>query len=410
MKKKVIVVLLSLAAIVGTFFALRAILSVNDAYYLVMPGHSLVWHSVVGADSYEVEVGGEARITSRPRITLKYEDNGKAVRVRALAKGSEPSEFTEAFAVSFSKETLNGNTVTYGLAQLNISRKEFIERGEPISVAPEDYTGYGYEFLYWYISGDTLKQPQKSPIIALEAVVLLAEVRPIDYPVTFVFTSGFMPPQNIPSTYNVENISSLLSVKAEYRGYKIDGWSTSANGVNVLTANSVLTGPLTLYPRVSLMSEGLSFEPCDGGYALKGYTGSGEKIFVPDIYAGMPVVKVLSGAINGENAPNLKCVEFYGDIYFSQSAVRACPKLERLIFNGDFSAEENSVYVAGTIGEENAVLAFEIHGELPANAAFISGYLGFPPEKQIVFYVEEEYYSEAQAAFSPHEVKMLSES
>lgn len=408
MKKRIVIILLCLAAVSGTFFALRAILGRNSASELTVPegvrieGHSLVWYPVENADSYEVEVGGESRVTLRAKEVLKYGDNGKTVRVRALAEGRSPSGYTEAFAVNFSKDALSANTVTYGLKQLGVSRTEFIESGAPISVAPEDYTAYGYEFLFWYVAGSGGKTPQETPFISWESVTLLAEVRPIDYPVTFIVPEDFTFENGLPSVYNVENISGLATLSAEKDGYTVDGWFIGSQGGSLLTAGAVVTGPLTLYPRISLKNGGFVFEKRSGGYALKSYAGEDSELYVPARYNGEPVVEVLAGAIGGENAPNVESVTFYGNISLAENSVSGCLRLKSITFLGDLTAAENSVFVAGDAAEPDAPLSVYIYGT-PSEAAFISGYFGLSPEKRVEIFVRAEYLAGISAAFSSEE-------
>ncbi|MBP5308466.1 MAG: hypothetical protein J6Z34_04970 [Clostridia bacterium] len=415
MKKKILVITLLAAAITGTFFALRALLpNLKDAGVLSSPenvrvdGHSLVWYSVENADGYEVEIDGEIRSVSRAKINLKYADNGKTVRVRAVGRGYAPSEFTEAFSLAFSEATLRGNIVTYGLSQLDISRKEFIYTGEPVSVEPEDFSAYDYEFLYWYIYDNGIKYPQDKPFVSWESVLLLAEVRPIEYPVTFVLPEGFPFAGGLPETYNVETLSDLLSLTSRAGGYRIVGWSTTENGENEVSAASLTLGPLTLYPRISLINAGFTFSPCEGGLALESYCGGDECLYVPAFYNGEKVVKVSGGAIRGENAPNVEYVEFYGDIFLDEGAVSACPKLTRVVFNGNAAASESAIYVAGDLSGNDA-LTIVIYGAPPSETAFIAGYFGFPPEKPVVLYVSEEYFEAVGNAYSFCEVKRLPE-
>ncbi len=412
MKRKILIFAFSAIAFVGLYFALRAMFP-NIAVQRVLDvpqnvhvtGYTLVWDSVFHADRYELEIDGEVRTSLKSPANLRYSDAGKSVRVRALGEGYDASAYTEPFAIEFSNDTIAKHTVTYALENKDkyletqgVLFKEFNYEGYPIGVDSVDLTDRGYEFLFWFTL-DFGEVTVRSEAFLFEGpLTVYARCRPIEYVVNYEF--GELPrPGGLPATYTVDTIDDLISLKFEYNGYVADGWAIGAPNGYIPKKGDTFTGDVTLYPKISLISSGIEFEKCIGGYALKSYVGTAETLYVPEFYEGEPVVKVLSGAIVGENAPNLKAVVFYGDIYLETGAVGACPLLENLTFIGSLSCDERAIYVADSLATPNVELCVYIYGEVPAKEAFICGYFGEAPNKPVKIFAQERFLNELSTRF-----------
>ena len=411
--KKLIVILLSLAACVGVGFALSVILPnangggrLDAPSFLRVEGHVLNWTAVKGADFYEVEVNGGIRTAAASSLPLRYADDGARVRVRSVSRTKESSEFSEPFVVRFSREAMtSANIVTYALEERGATRKEFIERGTPVSIEPEDYSPLGYEFQYWYEKTPDGERRIYEREVFWRSVTLYAKATPIDYPITFFGVEGLPFEGDLPDTYNARTLPALLDIVYEEGGYRLAGWYAFEEGGEMLSKESVFIGALTLYPRISRINEGLRFERCDGGWAVKGFSGEESVVHVPAVHLGEPVVKALGEAFKDGEGTNIEKVVFHGDIVLERKAFDGCANLKEVVFKGDVTAKEGAFITAEPMGD--GPLSIEIFGVPNPEEGFITGYLSLPTEREVIVCVQAEYAEYLSQRFPEYEIREI---
>ncbi|MBO7378083.1 MAG: hypothetical protein J6U35_04325 [Clostridia bacterium] len=409
--RKLILILLCLAACVGVGVALSVILpNETDGGKLLPPdflrieGHTLHWDKALLAERYEVEVNGEIRTATGSSLALRYADDGAIVRVRSVSRAKEVSEFSEPFVVRYSAAAYAAaDVVTYKLAEHGVERKEFIESGVPVSIDPEDYSPYGYEFLYWYETTSAGERRIYEREVFRRSVIFYAKVSPIDYPLSFVGVEGFPFAADLPNTYNALSLGALLGMVYEENGYRLAGWCAFSEAGEPLSAESVFTGPLTLYPRISLINEGLEFERCEGGWAVGSFSGLEGVVHVPDFYLGEPVGKVSAGAFKDFDGARIEKVIFYGDIALDKGAFDGCVNLGEVVFHGSVRAPGGAFKTAEPMGGEGPI-SMEIFGVPNLEVAFIAGYLDMPTAREVAISVRSEYAESLSDLFPDFEI------
>ena len=413
MKRKFAVAILFAAVAVAFYFALRLLIpGDHENNKLAIPSevrissYTLIWETVRSADRYEVEIDGCVRTSLTDKMDLKYSDAGKPARVRALGKGYSPSDYTEAFVISFSQETLNNKVVTYALPRedellemTGVLTREFNYDGTPISVDAADLSAYGYNFNFWYSFIGGVKEARTMPFVHGGSITLFADCTPIDYKVEYVCDEMELP-KDLPETVNADTFAALQGIEVSSRGYRVSGWRVGSATGAYLSETEFFPHDITLYAEVSLCCEGLVFAECEGGYALEGYFGENETVEIPSSYRGRKVVKVRKNALEG-----VRRVMFYGDIYLESDAIGNCPFLEEVVFYGAAEGAEGSVrWLCGVLG---AVTSACFYGQIPKETAFIAGYLDFSPKGGVQISVRQEFYEEAKITFEGFNVTVL---
>ena len=400
LKKKLILILLLLVALVGLYFAFRALIPIKGAKLntpsdIHLDGYKLLWSEIDNAFGYEVEIDGEIRNTGSAELYLKYSDNRKQVRVRALGDGERTltSDFSEYVTIYF-RDDIDRTVpfVYYNVNLLGQSYKEFLYKNIPCEPPTPDYSSLGYEFVCWHRKIDGLDTVVTAAFYSEDSVALTAEITPIKYTVNFVI-EDFPAPKDLPTEFTVLTFKGLRSLTAELDGYCISDWYVGKAGGALLSSFENYFANLTLYPRISLISEGLAFTECEGGYAVSGGVGSYETLHIPAVYNGKPVVKVLKNAlehssVSGE-AFSYNRIVFYGDILLEEQAFGVAPGLTECIFYGDVKLRE-AIFVLGQEGAERT-LSIIIHGTPEISLNLYTTLLGMGTNVKIIISVAEEF-------------------
>lgn len=419
MKKKFIIITLSVLLLVGLYLVLRQVVPFNSTKLqppniVSLNSYTLTWDTVEGAVGYEVDVDGEKINAKKTTLNLKYSHNGKSVKIRALGDGIScvNSDFSKPITVIFEESMLErADYVNYVVTDAGFTVKEFNYYNEFIDVSSIDLSQYGLNFLGWYRIIDENVIPVKENFVASGTINLYAETEYIVYNVAYEF-GDFTVSSNLPTTYTVKTVGSLLSPTSSKDGYKIVGWCLDEKGENLLSKNDLIIGDLTLYPRISLINEGLSFEKCDGGYAVKSYVGEDKVLHVPKKYLGENVVKVLPNAItgfteetsnntsafDGTNAPFIEEIIFYGEISLSRESITACLNLKRCEFLSSVNIEEKAFMFAKSHYENSMEFVFKDEVNLHQN--FFAFYLDLAPDVEFKIFVKSEYYLDTCLKFS----------
>lgn len=410
MKRKLVLVLLSVAVLVGLFLVLRRVipynaekLAVPDA--VVLDGYTLSWMTVDGASGYELDVDGELRTTWKASVSLRYSDNGKTVRIRALGdgRGFDSSDFGNAFIIDFGDLSSRTDIVHYVLLEARITHTEFVYKDMPVSTAPFDYSYYGYEFLNWYRIVNGSKVDVTADFFYDGVVHLYANVRAKEYPLAFE-GGDFELPEGLPDVYTVKTLPEILSREIRSDGYRVSGWCTDKELKRPVESATVVTGALTLYPRISLINEGLRFEITDGGYAVTGYEGEDNEIHIPSFYKGERVLCVRDGALRGvqtsaegqDVVSEAKSITFHGNILLEEGAIGAFACLERCVFLGNAVVEDGALLFSAFHLAEEVNLVF--YKDVDIKAAFFAYYLGVEGGISFKVTVNGENFSRCSAA------------
>ena len=415
MKKKIVLVFLSVAVLLGLFLVLRKVIPYNakplgSPEGIVLEGYTLSWGTVENATGYEVEVDGEIRAVKGASADMRYSDNGKTVRIRAVGdgKGHLNSEFCTPFVLEYDKGLFSRvNLVHYVLEEQHLTRTEFIYKNRIIPLTPFDYSPYGYDFVCWMRIVDGKKVPVTAQFFHDGDVYLYASVIAREYPVDFV-SEDFPLPSNLPSTYTASTLPEILSLRIEHGGYRVSGWYSDSELTRPVEKGTVVTGALTLYLRISLINEGLVLDRIEGGYAVVGFSGDGEVVHVPAYYNGERVLKVSKGGLVGsvDDGISVRKIVFYGDITLEEGAVGGMLQLEECEFLGSATVENGAfAFTAIHASDSFSIVA---HSALNIKAAFFSYYLGVEGEIFFTVYTSEESYPLcAEALLGVCEVKII---
>jgi hypothetical protein len=172
------------------------------------------------------------------------------------------------------------------------------------------------------------------------------------------------------------------------------------------TRENVPKADLTLYPRITLVNEGLSFEKSDGGCYVNGFAGLEKELHVPVEVNGECVLGLKDGAVIGhvaddqsssEVAPNVERIVFHGDATVEGNAVGGCLYLNEVVFMGDANLSEGA-FMFSTAHLASRV-RFVFYGKPTLNVAFFAYYLGISGNVSFEICVKTEYYNQALAAF-----------
>ena len=382
--KKFIVAALCAVCLIGLYFALSALCPLGSGEKMPVPvgitlrKFTLQWNYVAAADEYGILVEGESeeRISKTNKIYLRYSDDGKTVRIRAISSDgkTESSDYSAPFEINFADNI--EEIVTYVIEKTDYSRTEFIYNGV-VKVFSPDLSARGYEFSYWYKISGGEEIPVLNDISSNERTVLYGKVVPVNYKLNMV-AGDFPLPANAMTEYNVENYLDIFKIKGRKDGYEIKEWFLDMGLTIPLDKNKPTTGELTIYPRISLINEELYFD--DNGF-VSGFEGSEKSVFVPGEYNGKSVVKVKSkafwlsvaddGAISGGNPSN---IVFYSDnISVEKNGIGYAGENGSIIFEGNVTLCGGAIRIPD---EEDGKLSIVIKGDFNLESGFVSGMLG----------------------------------
>lgn len=400
MKRKLIFALVGLVVLVGFYFAIKAVVPARQVTLDVptnvyVSGYTLHWSAVENASGYEVVVDGETRIAEENKIYLKFADERKQVAIRAKGDGERrlDSEFCKPVKIFFSEDIEStASFVRYHTGISECDYTEFNYSDMPIPLPVVDYPSFGYELLYWYATIGGERIVIDGNFYVEDTVDLYAKIEAIDYSVQYVL-DGFPVEQELPQSYNVKNFYKIKGVTAQSEGYRISDWYLDKERTTLLSAKEVCIGNLTLYPRISLINEGIVFEECAGGYAVKDVYGSYETLHIPKTYNNLPVTRVLDGALavsfDGDDLLNYKSLVFYGDITLEENTIGFCSGLTSCIFYGNAVIPKDTF----TFAEEglDRVLQITIHGTPNVAEGFYNVALGGSTDVSVIISVKEAF-------------------
>lgn len=399
--KKLVIALLSAAALVGLYFLLSALFPLESRGKLDTPDgltikkFTLQWNYNSSADEYGILVEGETeeRISQTNRIFLRYDDREKTVRVRAISKNNrmQTSDYSPPLEAIFSDNIKE--IVTYKIPALHYERTEFIYNGVVKAYTP-DLTDRGYNFCYWYkiSGGETI--PVLDNISAQDTVVLYAKLLPITYKLN-IDCGNFPLPANAKTEYTVEDYFDIFNMNSRSKGYEIKGWYADKERRIPLDKNTPCIGDLTIYPLISLINEGLNF---DATGSLTGFTGNESQAFIPDEYNGMKVTSVQGKAFWVKQAAdgqvivnNLSSIIFYSEsITLKKNAIGCSEKLNKIVFEGNAFLKKGAIKIPD---EQTNEIEIIFKGNIALEDDFISGLLGDYKANVTVYVLPEKILS-----------------
>lgn len=393
MKRKWFFVGICFILIVAFYFVAREIFPSSSVKLdapkdISVSGYVLDWTGDYYAVCYEIRVGDRVERTEKSQINLKYSDHGKRVTIQAIGDGKwrMDSDVSDAITVYFDGSVENKNFVYYNVDELELTYKEFNFEETPVSVAPFDSEPFGYEFLYWYRNEGGLERIEREDFTFSGNVTLYAKLREIEYPVSFATGVSI---DNAPTTYTVSEIEKIKSVSTTIDGYYISDWLINSSSGEKLSTTTMVVGELTLYPVFSLVTEGLEFTSCEGGYAVSGCKGNYQSIVVPKQYEGLPVVRVNENAFTFGEELVAQSVIFCGDIVLESGSFRSISSSLNITFMGDAEVKSNAFTIGGNISPIQVNFVFQ--GEPNVEVAFFSYYLGINTHVEVVVGVGEEF-------------------
>ena len=200
------------------------------------------------------------------------------------------------------KWTANENTLTFNSNGGSGSMADVSAfTDEAITLQPNTFTRDGYTFAGWattangsveYIDGASYTMGANS------SYTLYAVWEPVKYNITYVLNCG-IESQNNPSTYTIEDIVTLQSIK-HIKGYKdFLGWYTDANFENQITEIKNSTSDITLYAKWVTNDTVLTFTEAEGGYSVTDCVTDIDVVIVPETYNGLPVTSIGNYAFSG---------------------------------------------------------------------------------------------------------------
>lgn len=399
--KKFVIAALSAVCLIGLYFALSALFPLGSGEKMPVPvgitlkKFTLQWNYVASADEYGILVDGESeeRISKTNKIFLRYSDDGKTVRIRAISTGgkTESSDYSAPFEINFADNI--EETVTYVIEKTDYSRTEFIYNGV-VEIFSPDLSARGYDFSYWYKMNDGEEVPVLNNISSNERTVLYGKVVPVDYKLN-IKTNGFPLPVNPMTTYNVENYFDIFKMNFRMDGYEIKDWFIDKGLTIPLDKNKPTTGELTIYPRISLINEGLRF---DEKGCLSGFSGKEKNVYVPREYNGKSVFKVnekafwLSVADDGEiSGGNPSNIVFYSEnIYVEKNGIGYAGENGSIVFEGNASLCCDAIRIPD---EEEGNLSIVFKGSFDLENGFVSGMLGKEYKTFVTIYVASDKVS-----------------
>ncbi len=124
-------------------------------------------------------------------------------------------------------------------------------------------------------------------------IIVNAVITPTVYGITYVLDGGTNP-DGAPSRYTIKTKTFTPPVPTK-EGYTFDGWyteNTFVNQVEQISQGSI--GNVTLYAKWQQKStEGLKYEQLqDGNYAVSGYDGDSDEVWIPSDWNGQPVTAI----------------------------------------------------------------------------------------------------------------------
>lgn len=237
--------------------------------------------------------------------TVTYNGTAQSIEVANLPQGatvsySPSNSYTNAgmYPVTATVSAPDFDTITLS-ATLTITRAThkvtFRQSGQPdkaydvldladfVEAFPEVVAVAGYDIVW----------ETKNLTCVTHNIIVNAVITPTVYGITYVLDGGTNP-DGAPSRYTIKTKTFTPPVPTK-EGYTFDGWyteNTFVNQVEQISQGSI--GNVTLYAKWQQKStEGLKYEQLqDGNYAVSGYDGDSDEVWIPSDWDGQPVTAI----------------------------------------------------------------------------------------------------------------------